>query len=86
MTTGVSVLQKAIEVPGINLFSSPDSDTVVSSYGVVTTGKYDLKAVATDVFKIAPAPKGFVSNFAYEISKHRCYERELDGLTDVVAY
>ena len=86
MVKGVSVLQEAIEVPGVNFSSSSDSDTVISSYGVVTTGKYDLKAAATDVFEIAPGPKGFVSNFAYEISKHRCYERELDGLTDVVAY
>ncbi|RXW24166.1 hypothetical protein EST38_g1678 [Candolleomyces aberdarensis] len=83
---GVHVLHKAIDVPGVNLFTSPDSDNVVSSYGVVTTGKYDLTSAATDVFKIAPGPKGFVSNFAYEISKHRCYERELDGLTDAIAY
>ncbi|KIK61290.1 hypothetical protein GYMLUDRAFT_166447 [Collybiopsis luxurians FD-317 M1] len=68
-------------------FSSSDSDTVVTSYGVITAGSYSLKSAATDVLNIASGgDKGFISNFAYEVSKHRCYQRELDGLTSRVAY
>lgn len=68
-------------------FSSSDSETVVTSYGVVTAGSYSLKSAATDVLNIASGgDKGFISNFAFEISKHRCYEREMDGLTSKVAY
>ncbi|KIM85498.1 hypothetical protein PILCRDRAFT_817527 [Piloderma croceum F 1598] len=37
-------------------------------------------AAATDTLKIGPGPKGFAANYAYEISKHRCYERETYGL------
>lgn len=59
----------------------------MSSYGVVTVGSYSLKSVATDVLNIASGgDKGFISNFAFEISKHRCYERETDGLASKVAY
>ncbi|KAF9009471.1 catalase [Cyathus striatus] len=83
---GVTVLQQAIGLPEVKLFNSPDSDNVESSYGVVTTGKYDVTSAATDAPKIASGPKGFVANFAYEVSKHRCYERELDGLVKRVAY
>ncbi len=77
---------RAVELPQVNFNLSPSNDEVVNSYGVVTSGKYDVVSVAIDVFKIAPGPRGFVSNFAYEISKHRCWERERDGLTTQLAY
>jgi len=83
---GVATLNYALALPEVNIIRSLDSDEVVSSYGVVTTGKYDIKSATKDALIIAPGPTGFVSNFAFEISKHRCYEREMDGLTDKVAY
>jgi len=84
---GVEFLRDVVGLPGIKLHGPmATSDDVVSSYGVVTTGKYSTSSVATDVHAIASGPKGFISNFAYEISKHRCYERELDGLVAQVAY
>lgn len=52
----------------------------------MTTGKYDLSSIANDALKIGPGEKGFLANFAYELSKHRCWEREVDGLTAKVAY
>lgn len=55
-------------------------------YGVVTTGKYDVKSAVVDALEISPSAKGFVSKFAYEISKHRCYDREMAELTKSVAY
>lgn len=59
---------------------------MTTSYGVVTAGKYDASSAATDAVKIGPSETGFVANFIYEVSKHRCYERELEGLTSKVAY
>ena len=82
----VATLSCAIGLKEVDIIGDLDSDEVVSSYGVVTTGKYDFQSAVTDALGIASGPKGFVSNFAYEISKHRCYERELDGLVVKVAF
>jgi len=59
---------------------------VKTSFGIVTAGKYDMGSAMKDVFSMKPGPTGVISNFAYEISKHRCYERELEGWTELVAY
>ena len=80
---GVHVVRHAIGLSEIRLNLDADKDNVVSSYGIVTTGRYDVKSAAVD---ISPGAKGFVSNFAYQISQHRCYEREMDELTNKVAY
>jgi len=58
----------------------------VTSYGVVTTGKYSVSAAISDALQIKPNSKGFVSNFAFQISEHRCYKRESDGLAEQVAF
>ncbi|KAI0032313.1 catalase-like domain-containing protein [Vararia minispora EC-137] len=85
---GMQVLARAIkvEVPQIS-FASPDDSSATDSYGVVTVGKYSLLSIAREVLQIATGgDQGFLSDFAYEISKHRNYERELDGLVQQVAY
>lgn len=82
---GAAFVKGAIELSQVDFNFSTNSE-VVTSYGVVTTGKYDATSAVVDVFKIGPGPKGFASNFAYEISKHRCWEREMDGLATQVAY
>ncbi|KAF8881957.1 catalase [Gymnopilus junonius] len=83
----VPVVRDAIGLPEIKVASSPDSTAVQSSYGVVTAGKCDVKAAIVDVLEIASdGSKGFATSFAYEISQHRCYLRESDGLTARVAY
>ena len=79
-------LRDAVQLPGVKLAQSLESDAVTTSYGVVTTGKYDAKSAATDTVKIGPSETGFISNFVFEVSKHRCYEREAAGLTSKVAY
>lgn len=83
---GVAFLRDAAMLPGIDYASSSSSSDVVTSYGVVTVGRLDSSSLAADTLKVGQGEKGFVSNLAYEISKHRCYERELDGLTAKVAY
>ncbi|KAI0304751.1 catalase-like domain-containing protein [Russula brevipes] len=74
-----------VDLPGV-VFPHEDSLDVKTSYGVVTTGKLDAKAVATGTLRIGDDSKDFITEFAYVISRHRCYEREMDGLTSRVAY
>ena len=83
---GVGVVQAALDnLPQLN-FSTLTSSEVVTTYGVVTIGQYDSASVVKDTLTIAPGSTGFVSNFAHQLSKHRCYERELGGLTELVAF
>ena len=93
MVQGVHVVHRAIGLSEIRLNLDADKDNVISSYGVVSTGKYDsaYNVTVSTVIKsalvvISPGAEGFVSNFAYQISQHRCYEREKDGLTNKIAY
>jgi len=80
---GVTVVKHAIGLSDVEF--ADVGDNVVTSYGVVTTGNYSTVSAITDLANIA-LDKGFVSKFIHEISKHRCWERELDGLTQMVAY
>ena len=47
---------------------------------------YDTSSVAADALKITKDGKGFISNFAYAVSKHRCWDRESDGLDSRIAF
>lgn len=80
---GVTVVKHAIGLSDVEF--ADVGDNVVTSYGVVTTGNYTTAPAITDLANIA-LDKGFVSEFIHEISQHRCWERELDGLTQMVAY
>jgi catalase len=80
------VVREALQIPRVNFATEGHGSDVVTSYGVVTTGTYNFTSASTDALKIAPGPKGFVANFAYQISGHRCYVRETDGLTNMVAF
>ncbi|PCH36976.1 catalase [Wolfiporia cocos MD-104 SS10] len=82
----VVFLREAVQLPGIEYATDLNNDNVVTSYGVITVGKYDAGSFAADTLKISQDEKGFASKFAFEVSKHRCYERELDGLVSKVAY
>ena len=73
-------------LPGIQYQTNLSSADVVTSFGVITVGQVNLSSIASDVLNISQSDKGFVSQFALEVSKHRCYERELNGLTTKVAY
>ncbi|KAI0274781.1 catalase [Gloeopeniophorella convolvens] len=81
----VAFLRDVVNLPGVE-FQHEDTADVKTSYGVVTTGTYGVKSAATDLVKIGPGSQGFAANFSYAISLHRCYERELDGLTTQIAY
>lgn len=83
--SGITFLRDIAGLPGVQ-FQHGGSSEVMTSYGVVTTGKLDVKSAATGQLRIEQSKKEFLAEFAYVISKHRCYEREMDGLTDGVAF
>ncbi|KAH8673356.1 catalase [Xylariales sp. PMI_506] len=57
----------------------------VESYGVVTLGQAEPDHFS-DVVKIAKEGTNFLEKFWYQISQHRNWARELDGLSTMVAY
>ena len=85
--SGITFLRDIAGLPGVQ-FQHGDSSDVTTSYGVVTTGKLDVKSAMTGQLQIKhdEKEKDFLAEFAYVISQHRCYEREMKGLTDQVAF
>ena len=81
----IGFLRDTVDLPGVE-FQDEDSPRVKASYGVVTTGKFDVKSAATGPLRIEHDTKDFMAEFSRAISSHRSYERELDGLTSRVAY
>ena len=73
-------------LPGIEFNTDLNSDDVVATLGVVTVGKISTSSILADTLRIGQDKKGFISHFAYEVSKHRCYERELRGLTKRIPF
>ena len=86
--SGIEVVRKAIqdveEISFAPLTGQADEATV--SYGVVTTPKITFLSTVVGVTKISKDESRFLSQFTYEISKHRCFQRELDGLNTQVAF
>ncbi|KAI9512870.1 catalase [Russula earlei] len=81
----IGFLRDTVDLPGVE-FQHEDSADVKTSYGVVTTGKLDVKSAMTGTLRIKQDSKDFMAEFGYVISRHRCYDREMDGLTSRVAY
>jgi len=82
---GATVVREAINLPSVRTTTGDDGDKVFSSYGVVTASKWGATDAAGEALKIGSG-SGFASQFAHEISKHRCFDRELDGLTAMIPY
>jgi hypothetical protein len=87
--TGIAFLRDAANLPGVDFASmNATPGEVKVSYGVVTATSFPSPSLATSLFpeSIGEGEKDFMSQFAFEVSKHRCYEREMDGLTAKVAF
>lgn len=80
----VTFLKEAAALPGVTLAIDPQSSRVVTSYGVVTAWKSPVRVLQS--LEIEPSESSFSSAFAHEISKHRCWQREMDGLSNKLAY
>ncbi|PHH93272.1 hypothetical protein CDD83_8783 [Cordyceps sp. RAO-2017] len=78
----LALIDKALQLPDLSLSSSGEA---VESYGVVT-----LRDVEPDSLKEVPTivkgARDFLSMFLYSTAQHRCWQRELDGLSSAIAY
>jgi catalase len=78
----VKLLEMAFQLPGVQM--SSDSEAV-ESYGVVTLRQPKPEALK-EVVEVVKGAKGFLEKFVVNVSNHRCWQRELDGLSTMVAY
>jgi len=79
---GVQFVRDACDLPGMEFSTSAD---VVDSYGVVTASQVQPESFK-EVVKIAKGAKDFITAYTYAISQHKNYDRELQGLSSMVAY
>ena len=68
---GVDFIKGGCQLPEIQLAITLGDTTAVVDKGVVTVGKFEMSHGLAAKF----GEKDFVSLFATEISKHRCWER-----------
>lgn len=78
----VELFKVALQLPGVQLSAGGKA---VESYGVVTVD-HIVPESFSESFTIAKEAKNFVDQFFYQISQHRNWDRELDGLSTQVAY
>ena len=78
----VEFVRDACSLPGME-FSS--SGRVVNSYGVVTASKVKPESFKERLNMVKDAAE-FVDAYTYEISKHKNFEREIQGFPQMVAY
>ncbi|CAJ2505891.1 Uu.00g000210.m01.CDS01 [Anthostomella pinea] len=78
----VELFKMAFALPGINVSTD---DKAVESYGVVTMAKVSPQSLSETV-TIAKEGAGLLEKFWFQVSQHRNFARELDGLNSQVAY
>lgn len=78
----VTLVNVAVNLPAIQI--SQDS-TAIESYGVVTAGNVAPDSLSEAV-TIVKEGANLLEKFFYQISQHRCWARELEGLSTQVAY
>jgi catalase len=80
----VKLVQYACGIDGMVFSSNAD---VVDSYGVVTAGGLgESPGSIKEGLKMLKGAKNFLDAYAWNISQHRNFKRELDGLTSMVAF
>ncbi|KAI9044243.1 catalase-domain-containing protein [Aspergillus affinis] len=77
----VGFIQRQINLDAVKHASS--ASQTVESYGVVT-GQGNPAELLKSSSTIGPDSQGFVDRFIWQISQHRNWQRELDGLIDEV--
>lgn len=82
---GVELIRKACDVQGMHFASGTG---VTDSYGVVTAaaGLADMGSSIKESLKIVKSTTSFIDAFVWNISQHRNFARELDGLTTMIAF
>ncbi|KAI9817201.1 MAG: hypothetical protein M1827_001313 [Pycnora praestabilis] len=82
--SAIALVKDACSLPGMD-FASADSSDVVDSYGVVTTGTTKPESFK-EAINMVKGSKNFIDVYTYNISQHKNYAREMDGLQEMVAY
>ncbi|KAG8817206.1 hypothetical protein FRC18_000640 [Serendipita sp. 400] len=82
---GVDLVKAALPLTGLKFAEDGSSDAVVRSYAVVTARSYSTESAKADL-SIQDGDTGFMSNFSFYLSQHRCWARETDGLVSQVAF
>jgi catalase len=79
---GAKFVSQILGVDGIRVSSNAE---VSEWYGVVTLGQVAPESIR-EVVDVAKGGKGFVERFFAAVAAHRCWERESDGISTLVAY
>ena len=80
----INLVKTACGVDGMT-FSATGSHDVVESYGVVTAGAAKPESFKETINMVKGA-KDFIDVYTFHISQHRNFDREMDGLSPMVAY
>lgn len=78
----VDFVRDACAVGDVNVSSD---ENVVDSYGVVTAKKV-LPEHFKEILQMAKGAKAFIDSYTWNISQHRNFDREMQGLSMMVAY
>lgn len=84
----VQFVKDACALPGKMTFSEGDSGEVVDSFGVVTATVVQPESFTqvNKAFDMVKGAKGFVDAYFFAISQHKNFDREMEGLSAMVAY
>lgn len=82
----VDLVKQALKDVADLQYASQSSGSVLESYGVVTAAGPQKPESFKESWQIVKGAKDFVSSFFFEISQHRNYKRELDGLAETLAF
>ena len=82
----VDFLRDAVRLPGIEFATQSGGTSVTNNFGVVTAPKLGTPGSITEGLRIAKDATDFLGTFAYQVSQHKCFERELAGLASRVAF
>jgi len=83
---GVDLVNTAIGSLREIKLAAKGEEGVTESYGVVTAGKKSDASGIKEMVKMIKETKDFAGAFFYAISCHRHFEREMKGLSNMVAY
>lgn len=78
----VNLLAQAISLPAVHV---SNDDQTVESYGVVSIAQVSPDSLKSAIASVREGTS-FLQQFWYQISQHRNFARELDGLSTQVAY
>ncbi|KAK6581395.1 hypothetical protein PZA11_006086 [Diplocarpon coronariae] len=79
----VGLARAAVGIEGMVFATGNEDEGVVDSFGVVTAGGVEG---SDGLVKMVKGAKAFLDAFAFNISQHRNWQRELEGLTAAVAF